>query len=56
MFKRLIKSKVFWTSLGGILVIIGTLIAGEQTVGVGLGEIFGLVMIIFFRDTLEKIN
>ena len=56
MFRRLIKSKVFWTSLGGIFVVIGTLIAGEQAVGVGLGEIFGLVMLIFFRDTLAKIN
>ena len=56
MFKRLVKSKVFWTSLGGILIIIGTMIAGEQTVGIALGEIFTLVLVIFFRDTIAKIK
>ncbi len=56
MFKRLVKSKVFWTSLGGILIVIGTLVAGEQSVGTGLAEIFGLAIIIFFRDTLAKIK
>ena len=54
--KRLIKTKVFWASLGGIFVVIGTLIAGEQTVAVGLMEIVGLIVAMFFRDTIAKIN
>ena len=56
MFKRLIKSKVFWTSIGGIFVAIGTMIAGEQTVSAGLMEIFGLLLAIFFRDTFAKME
>lgn len=54
MFRRLIKSKVFWTSVGGILVVIGTMVSGDQEIGKGLAEIFGLAIIIFFRDTLAK--
>lgn len=50
--KRLIKSKIFWASVVGIFGIIGTMVAGEQTVMLGLGEIFGLILIIFFRDTV----
>ncbi|MHA1305590.1 MAG: hypothetical protein ACTSPI_17960 [Candidatus Heimdallarchaeaceae archaeon] len=54
MFKRLIKSKVFWASIGGICVAIGTMIAGEQSVSAGLMQIFGLLLAIFFRDTAAK--
>ena len=56
MFKRLVKSKVFLASVGGIFVVIGTMVAGEQAVGVGLTEIIGLVLAMFFRDTLAKIK
>lgn len=56
MFRRLIKSKVFWGCVVGILTIIGTMISGDQTVQAGLAEIFALVLTIFFRDTLAKIN
>lgn len=54
MFRRLIKSKVFWGSIAGILTVIGTLVAGEQEIGRGLAEIFVLLMAIFFRDTMAK--
>ena len=56
MFKRLIKSKVFWACVVGILTIIGTMISGDQSIQAGLGEIFALILTIFFRDTLAKIN
>ncbi len=56
MFKRLIKSKVFWTSVGGIFVAIGTMVVGEVTVAQGLVAIFGALIVIFFRDTIAKIK
>ena len=56
MFKRLIKSKVFWTSIGGIFIAIGTMVAGEQSVSAGLMQIFGLLLAIFFRDTFAKMG
>ena len=56
MFKRLVKSKVFWTSVGGIFTVIGVMVAGEQTLAAGLMEIFGLLLAIFFRDTLAKMS
>lgn len=55
MFKRLVKSKVFWASIGGIFVAIGTMVSGEQSVSAGLMQIFGLLLAIFFRDTFAKI-
>jgi len=54
MFKRLAKSKVFWTSVGGICIAIGTLVSGEQSLSAGLMQIFGLLLAIFFRDTIAK--
>ena len=54
--KRLIKTKTFWASLGGILVVIGTLVVGEQSLSVGLGEIFAFIVAMFFRDAIAKVN
>ena len=54
MFKRLLKSKVFWASIGGIFVAIGTMVSGEQSLSTGLMQIFGLLLAIFFRDTVAK--
>ena len=56
MFRRLIKSKVFWVSVGGVFVAIGTMVAGEISVTAGILIIFESLLAMFFRDTLAKIN
>ena len=54
MFKRLLKSKVFWVSVGGIFIAVGTMVSGDQSVQAGVLEIGALLITIFFRDTIAK--
>ena len=54
MFKRLIKTKTFWVSLGGILTVVGSMVGDVQTVQAGLLEIMALVLAITFRDALAN--
>ena len=56
MFKRLIKTKVFWASVGGIFISIGTMVAGEVTIAQGLLLIVGSRLAMFFRNTVAKVT
>lgn len=54
VWQRLKKSKVLWTSIGGILVATGSCMAGELEISKAVQIVFSGLLAIGFRDTLAK--
>jgi hypothetical protein len=52
--KGLLKTKTFWTSLGGICVAIGSHVAGEVNLSTTILIIVGFIVAIFIRDAIVK--
>ncbi len=54
MLKRLMKSKTAWTAVGGILVAIGSALAGELPWKEAMQLAFVGLMGLFLRDGMAK--
>lgn len=53
-FSALLRSKVFWTAVIGILTSIGSACAGDVSWPTAVQSIFACLFAVFFRDTLAK--
>ena len=54
MFRRLWKSKTFWTGIAGIITAVGAYMAGEISLGVLLTTSLTALLAIFVRDGIAK--
>lgn len=54
MFKRLLKSKTFWTGIAGMLGAVSGYFTGEIEVSSAIQIGLGSIMAIFIRDGIEK--
>jgi len=52
--KGLLKTKTFWTSVGGICFAVGSHVAGETNLSTTILVVVGFVIAIFIRDAIVK--